>query len=64
MSGESRISDSVKHRAKELYISGDYKELCHFVDRLYGWEPGAIDREYTQEEAQFCLRQVGIGGKE
>jgi hypothetical protein len=62
--GEGHISEAVRYRAKQLYISGDYRELCNFVDRLYGWGPGELDRDYTQDEALFCLRQIGIGGKE
>jgi hypothetical protein len=52
---------AIRMYVKQLYIDGRYKDLIEFVDNLYGWAPGELKREYTQEEAEFCLRQI-VGG--
>jgi hypothetical protein len=47
-----------KRKATALFIRGKYKEVCDFVDGIYGWEPGDLKRDYSQEEAQRCLTQL------
>jgi hypothetical protein len=65
LNSENRKSPGVaaiRMYVKQLYIDGRYKELIEYVDNLYGWAPGELDRqEYTQEAAEFCLRQI-VGG--
>lgn len=46
--------------AKDMYERGDYKAVIIFVDSLFGWGEGELDRyEYTQEEAIRCLKVLG-----
>jgi hypothetical protein len=47
--------------AKKLYEEGKYKECCNFVDRMFGHTPGELDREYTKEEAEWCMNQIARG---
>jgi hypothetical protein len=48
-----------KQKAMALYMRGKYKEVCDFVDGLYGWNSGEVGkRQFTKEEAEWCLKQL------
>jgi hypothetical protein len=47
-----------KQKAQALFDEGKYKEVCDFVDGMFGWGPGELSRVYTRESAEFCLKQL------
>lgn len=48
----------IKKKAMSLYMRNRYKEVCDFIDGVYGWNAGELNRKYTKEEAQWCLQQI------
>lgn len=43
--------------AKRLYKEGKYQEVIDYVDGLFGWKPGELERKEgsEQENAKWCL---------
>lgn len=56
-----KLRDSQLKRVQGFYLAGDYQKVCDFVDGLYGWEPGELERtSYTKESAEWVMNEVGI----
>lgn len=44
------------NKVMSLFKQGRHKEVCDFVDSLYGWKLGELIRSsYTKEDARRCL---------
>jgi len=54
----SKTIYDIIEEAYRLYEEGKYKEVVQLVDSLYGWKEGELERAYTKEEAEWCLKQL------